>query len=129
MVDLPEWGVTGILAKIDTGARTSAIHVEGIKSSGTGKVSFDVIHSRKPTAKRTTVEASIVRETRIKTSTGHYQDRFVVETMMKIGEKKKRIQLTLVSRKHMICRMLIGRTALEGDFLVDVALRHTAKLV
>ncbi len=127
-VDLPDWGVTGILAKVDTGARTSAIHVENVKRLGKDKVAFDVVRSRKPTAARITVEAAVVRETRIRSSTGHDQVRLVVATRMRLGKKTKKVELTLVSRKHMICRMLIGRTALEGDFLVDVSVRHaTAK--
>jgi hypothetical protein len=125
-VDLPEWGVKGILAKVDTGARTSAIHVENLRHTSKGHVAFDVVLSRKKDAKTTTVTAKIVRETRIRPSTGHYQERIVVATKMRLGKKTKTIEMTLVSRPHMICRMLIGRSALEGDFLVDVTLRHTA---
>jgi hypothetical protein len=124
-VDLPEWGVKNVLAKIDTGAKTSAIHVENARHTKPGKVAFDVVRSRKKNAKRTTVEADIVRETRVKSSSGHANERIVVATTMRIGDHEKRIELTLVSRPHMICRMLVGRTALEGDFLVDVSLRHT----
>ena len=125
-VDLPEWGVKGILAKVDTGARTSAIHVENVRHTDPGHVAFEVVRSRKPGGERVTVEAKIVRETRIRSGTGHFQERIVVATTMRLGKKERRIEATLVSRMDMICRMLIGRTALEGDFLVDVSLRHTA---
>jgi hypothetical protein len=125
MVDLPDWGVAKVLAKIDTGARTSAIHVENVRHTSNGRVAFDVVRSRKKDAKVNTVEAEIVRETTVRTSTGHVHERIVVATTMKIGDFKKRIELTLVSRQHMLCRMLVGRTALEDDFLVDVSVRHT----
>jgi hypothetical protein len=125
MVDLPEWGVTKVLAKVDTGARTSAIHVENVRHTDRGRVAFDVVRSRKKGAKINTVEAVIVRETTVRTSTGHEHERIVVATTMKIGAFEKRIELTLVSRKHMLCRMLVGRSALEDDFLVDVSVRHT----
>lgn len=124
-VDLPEWGVSGVLAKIDTGARTSAIHVENMQHTTDGRVEFDVVKSRKASAKHVTVEAAVVRSAVVRTSTGHEQERIVVETLMKLGRTEKRIELTLVSRKRMLCRMLLGRSALEGDFLVDVTLRHT----
>lgn len=125
-VDLPEWGVERVLAKIDTGARTSAMHVENLVHTTEDTVSFEVVKSRKKSAVHQTIEATIVRTTRIRTSTGQDHERYVVETLMRLGQHEKRIQLTLVSRKHMVCRMLLGRTALEDDFLVDVALRHTS---
>ena len=125
-VDLPEWGVEGILAKVDTGARTSALHVENVRHISEDRVAFEVVRSRKKDAEHKTVEARVVRETRVRNTSGHFQERIVVATTMRLGEKEKRIEMTLVSRSHMICRMLIGRTALEGDFLVDVDLRHTS---
>lgn len=124
-VDLPEWGIEGILAKVDTGAKTSAIHVEDIRHHGKDRVTFDVVLSRKNNGRRKTVETKIVRETHIRTSTGQGHDRIVVETLMRLGDVEKRIQLSLVSRPRMLCRMLLGRTALQEDFLVDVSLKHT----
>ena len=125
-VDLPEWGVQGVLAKIDTGARTSAMHVEDLVHTADGRVAFEVVKSRKKSAVHQRVEAAVVRTTSIRNSTGQDHERYVVETLMRLGRHEKRIELTLVSRKHMLCRMLLGRTALEDDFLVDVALRHTS---
>jgi hypothetical protein len=125
-VALPEWGIEGILAKVDTGARTSAIHVENIRHTGEDTVTFEVVLSRKKQGRRKTVETRIVRETHVRTSTGHGHDRIVVETLMSLGTVEKRIELSLVSRPHMLCRMLVGRAALGEDFLVDVSLVHTA---
>lgn len=120
-VDLPDWGVEGILAKIDTGARTSALHVTSLQEISDGRVRFEVVVSLKDPNKRFFVEADIARESNIKPSSGITQKRYVVETTMRLGGVDKKVQISLASRKNMYCRMLVGRTALEGDFLVDSA--------
>lgn len=122
-VAFPEWGIRGVEAKIDTGARTSAIHVDNIKRLPGKRVRFDVVLSRRKPDKCVRVEADLVRFTRVRSSTGHQQERFVVATRMRIGEIKRRIELSLVSRRQMLCRMLLGRTALKG-LLIDVDVKH-----
>lgn len=122
-VAFPRWGITGIEAKIDTGARTSAIHVENIRKVREGRVRFEVVLSRRKPEKRVLVEADVVRLSRVRSSTGHRQTRYVVAATMKIGGHRRKIELSLVCRQHMICRMLLGRTAL-GDFLIDPQRKH-----
>lgn len=125
-VSLPDWGVSGVIAKIDTGARTSAIHVEKIKRLPGQRVHFEVVTRRaRPGRPEQTVpvEADMVRSTRVRSSTGHTQERFVVATRIRIGPILRRIELSLVRREHMLCRMLLGRTALKG-LLVDPIQRH-----
>ena len=122
-VAFPEWGIRGVEAKIDTGARTSALHVDNIKRLPKERVRFDVVLSRRKPDKRVQVEADLVRFTRVRSSTGHQQERFVVATKIRIGDFKQKIELSLVSRKQMLCRMLLGRTALS-DFLIDVDVKH-----
>lgn len=122
-VAFPDWGIRGVEAKIDTGARTSAIHVDNIKRLSGERVRFEVVLSRRRPNKRVQVEADLVRVTRVRSSTGHQQERFVVAARMRIGSVRRRIELSLVSRKHMLCRMLLGRTALSG-FLIDVNVKH-----
>lgn len=124
-MDLPEWGVEGVLTKVDTGARTSAIHVENIEVEG-GHAHFEVVvqRARGERPERTVrVRAPLVRTSRVRPSTGRLQRRPVVETVVRIGPIEKRIELSLVSRQHMLCRMLLGRMALGEDFLVDPARR------
>lgn len=123
-VSFPEWDVPDIVAKVDTGARTSALHVENIKKLPGGRVRFEVVLSRKDPDRRVPVEEEIVRVTRVRPSTGHATERFVVATKVALGNIEKVVEFSLVSRKHMLCRMLLGRIALEGDFLVDVGLRY-----
>lgn len=124
-IDLPEWGVYGLVAKIDTGARTSAIHVENIELlENEGELKFDVVLTRKKPIETVHVRTSHVRQTVVKSSSGVRQTRYVVETLVRMGNVEKRIEITLVSRRRMIRRMLIGRTALEGTFVVDVSQTH-----
>jgi hypothetical protein len=121
-VDLPDWGVTGLIAKIDTGARTSAIHVEGLSVPKPGLVKFSLVLSRKDKDQRISVEAPVVRETKVKSSSGHISHRYVVRTTMKLKNVERVIEISLVSRPEMIRRLLIGRQALTGFFVVDPSL-------
>jgi len=123
-VDLPDFNVRGVLAKIDTGARTSALHVDNIVELPGDRVRFDVVLSRKDPAQTVTTEADLVRTSKVKPSSGQKQHRLVVATTMRLGDVIKTIEVSLVSRHHMLCRMLVGRTALENDFLVDPARKY-----
>lgn len=123
-LDLPEWGVSGILAKIDTGARTSALHVADLVEQEDGRIAFDVVIRRRNPEKSFRVVTDYVRTTRVRSSTGHSQKRYVIETDIRIGDHVKRIEIGLTSRHNMICRMLVGRTALEHNFLVDSSRCH-----
>ncbi|MFG0312574.1 MAG: ATP-dependent zinc protease, partial [Phycisphaerales bacterium] len=111
-------------AKIDTGAQTSAIHVEHLEVLDGSRVRFDVVVARatKKRPERTvSVETDLVRTARVRPSTGKLQRRPVVEALVQIGPVARRVELSLVSREHMLCRMLLGRTALAGSVLVDVS--------
>lgn len=123
-VSLPEWNIGRIRAKIDTGARTSALHVDNIIEVRLGHVSFDVILHRKKSDKRITVVAPIKRQSRVRSSTGTMENRYVVETEFQLGPIQKKIQVSLASRGEMRFRMLLGRTAIAGDFVVDVGREH-----
>lgn len=118
-VEFPEWHVKNVRAKIDTGARSSALHVENIEMVPGGLVAFDVVRNRKSKQHRR-VLARISRTGRVRSSTGHATQRIFVETTMRLGPIEKRIELSLTDRGSMIHRMLIGRSALGGSFLIDV---------
>ncbi len=113
-VDLPAWGVRRLLAKADTGARSSAVHAENIRHLPSGLVAFDVVYSRTHPDRFVRVEAPIVRETVVRSSTGHSTERIVVRTTLRAGPFEREVEMTLVSRELMSCRLLIGRTALTG---------------
>ena len=122
-VDLPEWGIKGLKAKVDTGARTSALHVEDLVEHDDGWVTFDVMLHRRQRNLRRHVRARVVKNARVRSSTGHHTERCFVRTRLRIGPIEREIELSLVSRHTMLFRMLLGRTALAGDFWVDVSRR------
>lgn len=118
-IDLPDWNLLGVRAKIDTGARTSAIDVAQIEELPDGQLRFEVVARNKPVRKTRWVVATPSRASLVKPSHGEIQERHVCTTTIRIGQHEFEIELSLVCRKHMLCRMLIGRTALAGRFLVN----------
>ena len=123
-VKLPDWGIDSIIAKVDTGAKTSTIHAENIEETEDGHVNFDLILRRKGKNPIVPVNAKVVRKTSVRPSTGKAQNRYVVSTRIVMGGIEKEIEVTLSSRKRMKRRMLLGRQALAGTFLVDAGQVH-----
>jgi hypothetical protein len=121
-VDIPDWGIRRLRAKVDTGAKSSALHVEDIEELPRGRVAFSVVLHRKKRDRRVRVETRVQRRGRVRSSTGEYATRIFVRAGLVIGPIERQIELSLVDRHRMIHRMLLGRTALEG-FLVDVTHR------
>jgi len=122
-VDIPSWRVRGLRAKIDTGARSSALHVENLREIERGRVCFDVRLHREKSDRRVHVEAAVVRRTRVRSSTGVASVRVFVAASVRIGSVEQHIELGLVDREKMLYRMLLGRTAL-APFLVDANRRY-----
>lgn len=123
-VDIPEWRILKLRAKIDTGARSSALHVEHIRELGNGRVRFDVRLSRSQSDRRVTVEARVARRGLVRPSSGELAPRVFVAVKVRIGPVEREIELGLVDRGAMIFRMLIGRNALAHAFLVDPGRRY-----
>lgn len=131
-LDLPELGIARLKAKIDTGARTSALHVAGLRvirdeGDGSGEIEFVVPLSRRHPERTVTARARMLRHVRVTDSGGGSEVRPVIETELVLGPVRKRILLTLTDRAGMLFRMLVGRKALEDDFLVDVARRYALR--
>ena len=120
-IALPDWGIASIKTKIDTGARTSAIHVDNINQISDRRVRFDVVlHPRKASKEHlVAVETDIVRVSRVRLTSGHIQERLVVATTMLLAGLRRQIELSLVCRHGMLCRLLLGRAAVRGLFLID----------
>lgn len=118
-VALPEWGLHRIRAKVDTGARTSAIDVARFEMLDDEHVRFEIVYRDRPVRKTKWIEAKCVRTSRVKPSNGQLQERIVCVTKLRMGDQLFDAEISLVCRKGMLCRMLIGRSALEGRFLVD----------
>lgn len=118
---LPELGIPAIKAKLDTGARTSALHtfaIEPFETKGQLKVRFS-IH---PLQKRQDVELSCtapVSDRRVVTdSGGHRELRYVIRTPVSLGNRVWPIEITLTNRDTMMFRMLLGRSAMQDGFLI-----------
>ena len=122
-MDLPDWGIRGIRAKIDTGAASSALHVDRLVELGHGRIRFDVVVKHGKKRKTTRVSARVHRRSRVRSSTGHVTERLFVTTTLRAGPVERRIELNLVDRDLMRYRMLLGRSALAGDFWVDAGHR------
>jgi len=121
-LDLPP-----IKAKIDTGARTSALHafkLEPFLRDGRQWVRFS-IHPGQHNPRLVCVrEAPVIDRRRVTDSGGHRQMRYVIESEITLGDETWTIELTLTSRETMRFRLLLGRTALTDRFLIDPALAY-----
>lgn len=122
-VDLPDWGIRRLRAKVDTGARSSALHVENVRLLPRDHVRFDVVLHREKRDRRVHVLAAVTRRARVRSSNGHLSQRIFVETTLHLGGVERRIEVSLVDREMMTHRMLLGRAALEGAFLIDAGHR------
>lgn len=120
-VGLPEFGIAALKAKVDTGARTSTLHAFGIERGG-GRVRFRVHPHQHDEAGEIVVEAELVDERVIITSGGHTELRPIVRTLVVVGRQSVPTELTLSNRALLGFRMLLGRQAVCGAFVVDPAL-------
>lgn len=128
-LDLPELGIRRLKAKIDTGARTSALHVRSFTvvetlDDGTEVAEVELEPDRRRPGELVTSRVQILRYLKVKDSGGHPELRPLIETEIALGPVRKRIRLTLTDRSGMLFRMILGRKALEGDFVVDVARKY-----
>lgn len=121
--ELPGLSLPPLQVKIDSGARTSALHATNIKPftrDGLKMVEFDIHPHRDDDNIYIHCEAPVVDERHIKSSNGHEECRFVINTLCQIGDKTWDIELTLTDRSLMRFRMLLGRTAMhQGGVIID----------
>ena len=118
MIELPDWGIAKIKAKVDTGARTSALHVQDLEHLDDDHVRFNVVVREHP-LRLVSVEAPLFRVSRVKPTHDRIEERPVVQAKMRLGGVERLIEISLVGRPGMRCRMLLGRRALAEAFLVD----------
>ncbi len=123
-VSLPELGIKRIKVKIDTGARTSALHTDFIEpyiDNGVKRVRFGLAPSKKNKNCKVTCDVEIIDERQVTNSGGQKETRYVISTPIKVGNIDKIIEITLTKRDTMKFKMLLGRTALMDDFLVNTS--------
>jgi len=119
---LPAFGIDYIKAKIDTGARTSALHafyLEPFERDGMPWIRFGIHPKQGNSAEVVHCEAAVADRRTVTDSGGHEEERYVIQTPVKLGEQVIMTEITLTDRENMRFRMLLGRTAMRGQFMVD----------
>ncbi|NDF12485.1 MAG: ATP-dependent zinc protease [Proteobacteria bacterium] len=121
---LPELGLPALKIKLDTGAKTSALHafdIETFEQGGIKYVRFTVHPLQFKQRYEKVCVAELIDERRVTSSSGHREKRYVIITPVVIGDKRWDIEVTLTKRDELAYRMLLGRQAMVGKVVVDPA--------
>lgn len=121
-VALPDLGLPAIKAKVDTGARTSALHaflIEPYRENGIDMLRFLIHPIQHNQDLAIECHSPVFDQREVTDSGGHREMRYVIESDVVIGDQRLPIELTLTNRDTMAFRMLLGRRAMENRFLVD----------
>jgi len=128
-VSLPHLDVPAIKAKVDTGARTSAIHAVDIEpfthTDGVDWVAFTVLPIQRDASIERRCKAPVLDVRTVTDSGGHRAERYFIETEIHIGSLVRQIEVTLTQRDNMLFRMLLGRTAMAPGIAVDPQLSYS----
>ena len=119
---LPDLQIPVIKAKIDTGAKTSAIHAFNIRPVTENQqtwVLFDIYPLQGNTNPRLTCRAPVVDVRAIMSSNGHKEHRYIVKTNLQLADKVWQVELSLSNRDPLRFRLLLGREALKNFVLID----------
>lgn len=128
-VGLPELAIPAIKAKIDTGARTSALHafyIEPFAKDEKEYVRFGVHLKRKTRTLEKECIARIIDRRTVTDSGGRSEERIVIRTPIMIGTDHWPVEITLTNREGMKFCMLLGRSALSGRFQIDIGHSYLA---
>jgi ribosomal protein S6--L-glutamate ligase len=123
---LPDLGLPALRAKVDTGAKTSALHAADISAygpEGAVRVRFTVAPNPARPALTVACDAPVIDRREVTSSNGTSEWRYVIETRLEVGGDSWPIEVTLTDRAGMSARMLLGRQALTERVVVDPAAR------
>ena len=121
-LSLPDLKIDMIKAKVDTGARTSALHaffIDPFEHNGAEWIRFGIHPLQGNSEFEITCEMPVKDRRIVSDSGGHSEERFVIETTLLLGQHRWQAELTLTNRDSMKFRMLLGRTALADRFMVN----------
>lgn len=118
---LPAFGIPWIKVKLDTGARSSALHAFDLEELPGDRVRFSVHPWQDTDADQATIECGIHDRRVVRSSSGHTEERIVVLTEIRLADRLVMAETTLSNRDQMGFRMLVGREALRQGFVVDPA--------
>ncbi len=130
-VDFPRFGLLGLEAKVDTGARTSSIHCTDVRIEAEGEdgrqdISFTLLDPEHPDYNGRRFRARKVDTRIVRSSNGEQQERHVIAADVVIAGRTIRTKFNLADREAMNYPVLLGRRLLRNNFLVDVARKRVA---
>jgi hypothetical protein len=131
-VDFPLLHISGIEAKIDTGAYTSALHCHNISVKKINRkdiLCFYLLDPLHPEYNSQEQRFETFSRKLIKSSSGEAEERYIIKTVIRIGKKKIRTSISLTDRGGMRYPVLIGRKMIKKKFIIDVSQLHTGGLV
>ena len=123
-IDLPDLGIKGIKAKVDTGARSSALHAYDLKIEKSGRkeyAKFKVHPDQDDNKKFKKCRAEIIEYRKVKSSNGQTELRPVIMSTVFLHNETWETEITLTNRDQMGFRMLLGRASFKRRYLVDVS--------
>ena len=126
-IDIPEFELFDIDARVDTGAATSALHCHHIKVFQRAEkdyISFKLLDPTHPDYQQKTYRTSQFREKLIKSSFGNTEYRYAIMTEVVLFGRTYKVELTLADREKMQFPILIGRNVLRKNFVVDVSKKN-----
>ncbi|MGL6289546.1 MAG: ATP-dependent zinc protease family protein [Silanimonas sp.] len=121
---LPDLGIRALRAKVDTGARSSALHVDALETEFRGGVEWVRFHPGSDGVFDSTIdshwaEAPVLDRRFVTDSGGHRTERIFIRTTLNLAGASWPVEINLSHRRNMLFPMLLGRTAMAGRFLVD----------